>query len=231
MRTDFLDVSFDLQSQSYKPFRKPGNTPIYINVRSDHPICIKKEIPKMVSDRISSTSYGSKEFDEAAQVYNTATKTNKNRENIGYRKIEVKRKNSRKRNILWYNPPYSVNVATNVDKEFFRLIDKHFSPHHRLHKIINRNCIKMSYSCMPNIGNIIGMHNKATLHQSDRKLKMKISNATAEIQTPVPLKEDAEKGQLYTKQPSRHKINRWHNMGAVKRNLKLDTIITNKASS
>ena len=29
----------------------------------------------------------------------------------------------------------------------------------------------MSYSCMPNICDIIGMHNKATLQQSDRKTK------------------------------------------------------------
>ena len=80
------------------------------------------------------------------------------KENIGYRKIEAKRKNSRKRNILWYNSPFSVNVATNVGKEFFQLIDKYFPPHHRLHKIINRNCVKMSYSCMPNIGDIINQH-------------------------------------------------------------------------
>ena len=81
----------------------------------------------------------------------------------------------------------------------------------------------MSNSCMPNIGDIISMHNKATLQQSDKKTKMEISNATAEIEAPVPLKEDAKKGRLYTKQPSRHKTNQ--------RNSKLDTTTTNKASS
>ena len=35
----------------------------------------------------------------------------------------------------------------------------------------------------------------------------------------------------YTRQPSRHKINRWYTTGAVKRNSKLDTITTNKALS
>ena len=169
VRTDFLDVSFDLQSKSYKPFRKPQETPLYINVRSNHPICIKMEIPKMISERISSTSSGPKEFNEAAKIYNTALKTSGYRENIEYRKIEAKRKNSRKRNILWCNPPYNVNVATNVGKEFFQLIHKHFPPHHRLHKTINRNCVKMSYSCLPIIGDIISMHNKATLQQSDKK--------------------------------------------------------------
>ena len=108
----------------------------------------------MITDRISSTSSGSKELDEAAQVYNTALKTSGFKDNIGYRKIEAKRNNSRKRIILWYNLPYSVNVATNLRKKFFQLIGKHFSPHHRVHKIINRNCIKMSYSCLPHIGDI-----------------------------------------------------------------------------
>ena len=65
----------------------------------------------------------------------------------------------------------------------------------------------MSYSCMPNVGDIISMHNKATLQQSNIKTKMKISNATAGIEAPVPLKEDARKGRLYTRQPSRHKTN------------------------
>ena len=171
VRIDFLDVSFDLQSKSYKPFRKPGDTSLYINVRSNHPTCIKEEIPNMASERISSTSSGPKEFIKAAQIYNTALKTSGFKENIRYRKIEAKQKNSRKRNILRYKSPYSVNVATNVSKEFFQLIDKHFQPHHRLHKIINRNCIKMSYSCMPNIGDIISKYNKAILQQSDKKNK------------------------------------------------------------
>ena len=33
------------------------------------------EVPKMISDRISRTSRGSKEFNEAKQVYNTSLKT------------------------------------------------------------------------------------------------------------------------------------------------------------
>ena len=129
----------------------------------------KQKIPKMMSDRKSSASSGPKEFDKAAQIYNTALKSCGYKENIGYRKIEVKGKICRKTNILWYNPPYSVNVATNVGKEFFRLTGIHFSPHHRLHNIINRYSVKMS--CMANIGDISTMHNKAILHQTDRKIQ------------------------------------------------------------
>ena len=34
-------------------------------------------------------------------------------------------------------------------KKFLKLISKHFPPQHKLHKILNRNSIKISYSCMP----------------------------------------------------------------------------------
>ena len=44
----------------------------------------------MISDSISSTSSGPKEFDKPAQVYNTALKTSGYKENIGYQETEPK---------------------------------------------------------------------------------------------------------------------------------------------
>ena len=35
--------------------------------------------------------------------------------------------------ITWFNPPYSLDVATNVAREFLLLIDTHFPPGHPLH--------------------------------------------------------------------------------------------------
>ena len=32
----------------------------------------------------------------------------------------------RKRNIIWFNPPYSMNVQTNIGREFLNLVGKHF---------------------------------------------------------------------------------------------------------
>ena len=40
-------------------------------------------------------------------------------------------KKKRKRNIIWYNPPYSANVKTNIGKTFFKLLKKHFSRGHK----------------------------------------------------------------------------------------------------
>ena len=49
---------------------------------------------------------------------------------------------------------------------FLSLIDKHFSPHHKLHKLFNRNSVKVSYSCLPNIKSIINTHNRKIIFPS-----------------------------------------------------------------
>ena len=35
--TEFLDVYFDLRKESFKPYRKNNEIPVYINVESNHP--------------------------------------------------------------------------------------------------------------------------------------------------------------------------------------------------
>ena len=43
---------------------------------------------------------------------------------------------------------------------FLQLIDTNFPPANKLHKIFNRNTVKISYSCTQNISQIIKGHNK-----------------------------------------------------------------------
>ena len=69
-------------------------------------------------------------------------------------------KRNRTRNIIWFNPPFSKNVSTSIAKTFLKLIDKHFPPANKLHKLFNRNNIKVSYSCTQNVDRIIKNHNK-----------------------------------------------------------------------
>ena len=42
---------------------------------------------------------------------------------------EVKNKNKRKREVIWFNPPYDKGVKTNVGKEFLNIIREAFPPH------------------------------------------------------------------------------------------------------
>jgi len=73
----------------------------------------------------------------------------------------------RHRNVTWYNPPFSKSVKTNIGKKFLSLISKCFPKSHKLRPIVNRNTIKVSYSCMRNVGALITGHNK-TLIKSNK---------------------------------------------------------------
>ena len=52
-------------------------------------------------------------------------------------------------------------------KSFLQLVDKHFPRSHKLHKIFNRNNLKVSYSCTTNMANIIKSHNQKILNENN----------------------------------------------------------------
>ena len=63
-------------------------------------------------------------------------------------------------------PPFSKNVKTNIARSFLNLVDTHFPVGLKLHKIFNRNTVKVSYSCMSNIRSIITSHNTRIIRRS-----------------------------------------------------------------
>ena len=67
---------------------------------------------------------------------------------------------------MWFNPPFSKNVATKIRRYFLNLSDKHFPQDRKFHKIFDRNNIKVSYSYMPNFQLAINSHNRKFLHSS-----------------------------------------------------------------
>ena len=56
--TGFLDVSFNLVTKEYRPFRIPGHNPLYVNVNSNHPKTVIDAIPDMINKRISAADPG-----------------------------------------------------------------------------------------------------------------------------------------------------------------------------
>ena len=72
-------------------------------------------------------------------------------------------KQKRNRNTISFNPPNSKPVKTNIRRIFIKLISKHFPPNHNFVKNVNKNRIKLSYSCMPNIRSKINGLNKKVL--------------------------------------------------------------------
>ena len=59
--------------------------------------------------------------------------------------------------------PSIIDVATSVTKTFLTLIDKHLPKDKKLSKILNRNTIKVSYSCVPNVKQTISTNNNYLL--------------------------------------------------------------------
>ena len=169
---NYLDVTLNLTTAKYYPYRKPDNNPLYINAKSNHPPSIIKHLPASISTRISSLSCHSNEFNKASQTYNYALKTSGYHENLRYVNIENRNNNrskNRPRNIIWFNPPYSENVQTNVARSFLSLNDKHFPKAHILHKLFNGNNVKVSYSCTSNMANIIKHHNAKILRNNNNE--------------------------------------------------------------
>ena len=74
IETDFLDVTFNLATKKYFPFRKANNTPLYINAFSNHPSTIIKQLPKMINKKISELSCNKEEFDKVKSGYESALK-------------------------------------------------------------------------------------------------------------------------------------------------------------
>ena len=69
---DFLDVTLNFKDVTYKPYQKPDIKVSYINVQSNHPPNIIKQLPKTIEQRLSNNSSNETIFNEAAQLYEKA---------------------------------------------------------------------------------------------------------------------------------------------------------------
>ena len=157
--TNFLDVSFNLAMDKFFPYRKPNNTPLYIHSQSNHPPSITKQLPSMTSKHISNLSCNENEFNKAKPLYKSVLKSSGFNYSIKFKAPAENARRNRNRKVIWFNPPYSLNVKTNIGKVFLKLVRKHFPRSHKLSKIFNLNTIKISYSSMPNVKNLIKQHN------------------------------------------------------------------------
>ena len=116
-------------------------------------------------------------FKEAAEPYNAALKENghncilkytpnhtrqensranpitedQNEADPNHTACQKRGRNTKTRKLTWFNPLFSINVVTNIVKNFFLLLNECLPKNNKLHEIFNRNTIKLSYSCMTNM--------------------------------------------------------------------------------
>ena len=192
---DFLDVTLNLATGKHYPYRKPNDRPMYVHSNSNHPPSIIKNLPSAISRRLTDISSNNDIFDQAAPLYNDALRNSGHTEPVEYlenRKTSQRRKRkNRRRNIIWFNPPFSRNVSTNLGQRFFRLINKHFPNGSCLHKIFNQNTIKLSYSsCMPNMSSIIKRHNNEILKPTTMDTTTRQDNCNCRDKGACPLEKN-----------------------------------------
>ena len=178
-RVEFLDVYMDLQTQDFGPYLKPGDTPVYVDVGSNHPPKVLENIPKGINRRLSSISATKEIFDKAVPVYQSALEKSGHSYILNFEDISNqsdtaeanKHSKTRKRSIIWFNPPFSKAVKTNVGKQFLTIMDKHFPPGNPLNSIFNRNKVKMSYRCTPNLARKVSAHNAKIMKSKPEKIQ------------------------------------------------------------
>ena len=116
-------------------------------------------------------------FDEAKGEYERALENSGYTVTLSYTENQdirnSNRKKNRKRKIIWYNPPYNEALKTNFGRIFLNLIRKHFPSGHKLHPIINKNNVKLSYSTTNNIKRTLQNHNSKILNTRDNEIKEK----------------------------------------------------------
>ena len=124
-KVDFLDVTFDLDNNVYKPFRKEKSKPIYINKHSNHARSILKQLPKSIEKRISETLSNKDIFEESIKPYKDALKESGFSKTLNYiAPTTNKEQKTRKRKIICFSRSFSRTVKIRIGRIFLHLLSK-----------------------------------------------------------------------------------------------------------
>ena len=149
---DFLELCLDLIINTYQPYQKPNSETVYINKDSNNPLNILKDLPKAINKQITDISCNQDIFDGGKSTYEQALSKSGFNEKPKYNnkdsKVQTRNKEKRKRRrkIIWFNPPFSLSMKTNIGKLFFKMLKKNFRKSNSFSKTFNKNTIKISYS-------------------------------------------------------------------------------------
>ena len=187
---NYLDVTLNLENSTYRPYQKNKNNKIkYINIESNHPPTIIQQLPLSIESRLSSLSSPEEIFNDSVIPYQDALDKSGYKHKLKYKaNIDTaSNKKQQKRNIIWFNQPYTKNVKTNIGKLFRNFIKKHFLLHHKFHKLFNKNTVKISYSCTRNIKSIINSHNAKILFPK-KSTEQRTCNCLNKVNCPLEQK-------------------------------------------
>ena len=165
----FLDITLDLSTCIYKPFMKENDHPVYVDVKSNHHPMVLKYIPMGVNRKLNRISSNKEVFDNAKEPFQEALSKSGYKHVLEYAPTQnaPKKQKTRSKPITWFNPPFSLNVKSQVGKEFLSLLDTSFPPDNPLHKLFTRYTVKISYRRMPNMAQAVSFHNAKLLRDDN----------------------------------------------------------------
>ena len=132
---NFLDFTFNLRNGSCRPYKKPNDELKYINVFSNHPPQILKQLTTTISDRLSKNSSSELILNEPKDKYKDALSKSGSKTKLTHKESSApnnRKMINRKQKIIWLNPPYNQNFSANIAKIFFKMVDKYFPCSHQL---------------------------------------------------------------------------------------------------
>ena len=180
---NFLGITLNLNTGTHEPYNKPNNNALYINVNSNHPPKIIKNLPENIQKRVNKLSSSTRIFNSSKDLHDNALSGSGFQQRIRFEqhKTSATPNKNRKRNIAFFNHPYSANATTKK----LKILDKHFPKSHKLHKLFNRNNVKVSYSSLRNFVSIINSHNKKILRQEEMALPKPHCNCRVKESCPL----------------------------------------------
>ena len=117
---NYLDVTFNLNDETYNSYTKPNNEIKYIHKDSNHTPSVIRQIPLYIELRLSTPFYNEKIFQGARPPYQKTLQIS------GYKHILTgnnssntnKLKRNRKRQIIWFYPPFNLKAKSKIGKSF-----------------------------------------------------------------------------------------------------------------
>ena len=105
----------NLNDGSYHPYVKPNTKTSYVSTSSNHPTVVIKQIQKGVCKRLSNNSSDVQNFRNHSAHFDIALKDAGHPGDMEFiPPVEREKAKSRKRKVIWFNPPWCRSVRTNV---------------------------------------------------------------------------------------------------------------------
>ena len=115
---NYLYVTLNLENSAYRPYQNENNQIENINIESNHPLSVINQLPLSIESRLSPEI-----FNNSATPYKDALDKSGYKYKLKYQANIIDAANNnkqRKRNIIWFNSPYSKNGKTNIGKIFLK---------------------------------------------------------------------------------------------------------------